>query len=1362
MRKLSKKEVIRGKEGMALLLVIVSSVILIGLALGILSIARLSENELTGLVTAKEVARANAKLALGLAINDLQVTLGPDQRITANAESVVETEKKGQVLGVWESWRWNPTVTGSPNYGEKKTRFKKWLTSGGKQTEEFDYINKEQQREVKLVGRKTLGLKEGEEGELVDKQISAPIEEIEIDGAKGEIAYAILDESQKADISLIRENQEEGEELLKYQISILRTPDQGGVPYLEGLEELRRPEVIDKLFTLGIAEILGGKKAVRNRFHDLTVGSLGVLSDVVKGGLKKDLTVLFEAESLPSRYADKPIYLEAYQDLLRNGQEEKVPLLKWDYLYSHYNLYKKIDENGELDTNEYRLKDSHYWKENEDKEERVLPVISRVQIFFSITTQLLPSFTRIWLPLRSNLKIFWRDHTKNIEHIYLPYLVVDPIVSLYNPYDVPLKNEHLRVKLTGLPILFCFTKNGYPLRIWNSSDEITAVSESLDEEFGSKKTKDGSGTYYAFTPLISFIRDYAAERSSKVEFSMFISKFDDSNWDLEGGQQSLPREPVVFPAGRGSVYSTWVQPGWTVEWFNKRGDKVHNSGRLWQSDGWFKAFVRPTFFDQDSTQFTQDLDRTGNELGVEMAAGFARRAGYLYEHLSYRIHDGERPINTLTMNWSEIQQITGSAEELNRLKVGSVKPEEIVPNTSKGPDSVPYSLYEKHPWPMAQTNQLWYTDIVNIINPKQKATDYPIIGEIAFFDGQGYPFWEGGGLLLKSGKMVQTNKVKGRDALYLAAYLGLETARSQEELRKFDDKIGALVRAGQLKENEAGKPDIKLELLAGDITYEAAITEIDFFLSDIQKDLGLQERILSEVEYAVTSIPHEFEDRTTGKSPIALMTVELKTTSGQEPFRAESEDLEEGEEKKEKIVAIPVGRLANPTVRIATQDNSSLRQKTLGAYQVVVEGINAFDDGRVQFADDKYAYLGNGREAGTGSTVVPIFSIPRVPLVSLGELSRANLAPFSVGSQAVAPFGDSWAHPMVASNKVANQHSNGTEEVWYLDYPYLLNDALWDGYYFSSAAEDGGQLGKEFTDFLKNQKNLANRNLMAYTTRDSEGLTEELNSLTAEKRSEEIGRHLMQRGVFNVNSISVEAWKALLYRLKNQEVSGVGGKFKSNDGRAPVPRFLPSLGGDAEDGEAQFVGNSGEELTTSASAGFRSMSDEQIERLAEAIVEEIKLRGRTDQAPNLSLAEFVNRRLGEGGGLQVKKGILETALEKSGINELVYDGNNAVEVEREELEELELPNPEALVGNSSEGASGTITQGDLLSALGATMTVRGDTFKVRAYGAAKTDKGKVLARAWCEAVVQRTPEERAILGRRFKVVSFTWLTKRDI
>jgi hypothetical protein len=115
--------------------------------------------------------------------------------------------------------------------------------------------------------------------------------------------------------------------------------------------------------------------------------------------------------------------------------------------------------------------------------------------------------------------------------------------------------------------------------------------------------------------------------------------------------------------------------------------------------------------------------------------------------------------------------------------------------------------------------------------------------------------------------------------------------------------------------------------------------------------------------------------------------------------------------------------------------------------------------------------------------------------------------------------------------------------------------------------------------------------------------------------------------------------------------------------------------------------------------------------------------------------------------------------------------------------------------NKSTGIPGWLTQGDVLEALGPVLAARSDTFLIRAYGEsldpvnvdpANIGPENILARSWCEAVVQRFPDYvdpanaasvdpngstgtgatisavNQTFGRKFRIVAFRWLTPNDI
>ena len=193
--------------------------------------------------------------------------------------------------------------------------------------------------------------------------------------------------------------------------------------------------------------------------------------------------------------------------------------------------------------------------------------------------------------------------------------------------------------------------------------------------------------------------------------------------------------------------------------------------------------------------------------------------------------------------------------------------------------------------------------------------------------------------------------------------------------------------------------------------------------------------------------------------------------------------------------------------------------------------------------------------------------------------------------------------------------------------------------------------------------------------------------------------------------------------------------------------------------------------------GYRSLYDSQVEDLAKEIVAQVKARG-----PFLSLSEFVNRRIGTSSEL-TRNGALQTAIEKSKVNSTMFAAQvpiTAADVFKPTL--YRYKTVENAIGNPAEGAPGWISQGDLMHIIEPLATVRADTFVIRTCGEATDATGKVTARAFAEAVVQRVPDyvipvDRPSVnvadnpaanpmnlkfGRRFSIVSFRWLSKAEI
>jgi hypothetical protein len=244
----------------------------------------------------------------------------------------------------------------------------------------------------------------------------------------------------------------------------------------------------------------------------------------------------------------------------------------------------------------------------------------------------------------------------------------------------------------------------------------------------------------------------------------------------------------------------------------------------------------------------------------------------------------------------------------------------------------------------------------------------------------------------------------------------------------------------------------------------------------------------------------------------------------------------------------------------------------------------------------------------------------------------------------------------------------------------------------------------------------------------------------------------------------VNAWAALLSSVRDQELLTTGGTTKQFDHPFGTLGYAFSSATSGNDGDW---------------VGLRSLSSSDIENLAIAIVAEVKSRG-----PFLSMADFVNRRPNSSDQGQQALGALQAAIDKSGLNDRFKGPRSVAATDFGELPGKtgvsNEPNPARAVASI-----GHLSQGDLLTAIGSQITVRSDTFLVRSYGDARDPSGKILARAWCEAVIQRVPDyldptdspdaqdgwpqaaskltpANSRFGRRMVIQSFRWLGSNEI
>ncbi len=382
---------------------------------------------------------------------------------------------------------------------------------------------------------------------------------------------------------------------------------------------------------------------------------------------------------------------------------------------------------------------------------------------------------------------------------------------------------------------------------------------------------------------------------------------------------------------------------------------------------------------------------------------------------------------------------------------------------------------------------------------------------------------------------------------------------------------------------------------------------------------------------------------------------------------------------------------------------------------------------------------------------------------------NANSPLYAVGNSLQSPR-------ILAREKThANVTVSGTVRSVF-DTSYLLNQALWDKYFFSTVP-----VTLTSADLAKP---LPNARLQPLNTA----------AVASLKRYDTVASELLLLGGFNINSTSEQAWRAVLasaQKLNFDPRSGVRNRSKIL--KSPFSRFLAPLG--------DPVNAASDNLSYQ---GYRELSDIQIAALAAAIVAEVKTRG-----PFRSLGDFVNRRLVKNTDAAAPtglKGALQAAIDavdlagNAPINNIApYSSTlpnslSGTLTTREKQAELGMVSGVATAPVSSRSAFGPgyLTQADVLSRIGSAISARSDTFVIRTYGEARNPATQeVTGRAWAEAVVQRMPEfvdqadtklsplgaatpvynadgstalnsTNTNFGRHFKVISFRWLGANDL
>jgi hypothetical protein len=1157
------------------------------------------------------VAKANARLAMLLALGQLQKSLGRDQGVSAPAAAVLDNPGSPRITGAWRGWRWEPNATNGPSYADKRGTFAGWLVSAA-DTNALNQLSYAQGSRSAGANAVTL-VAEGVDANNQPTGVVAEKVRVEGTSGGGKMAWAVFDESTKAAIQLPgRKSDPRG----TMEMVTRNAPDRVRADILDGaLSALETPVNFISLSTAEIAADNPGREEIRRRFHDFTTDSLGLLTDTGRGGLKSDLSQWFADATLPAGAFPA---VSPYSGTFATASSAP----RWAYLHNYYRKFTNVKGSGadayyDLDSRVAAAADlsiNRSGNEATPVTARTLPVIAKFQLIFSMVAHHV--FDVDSNPSRRQFLNESGD-PKGFENYAAINLAYDPIITLYNPYDVTLDLSKIRIRVWDPPVGFRFRK--------------------IDNRLGITSSFRNGTDFHGIAQFQ--IRNETNPEARKC-FTLVLA--DGTSERLVADLKLRPGEVKVFSP---RVENAW---NWGVE-----------------TQGGYGSNSRATFFDWNADKNFGNRDNRGTarfgNFGIECAPGWDPRAGLQTDHLSQQ--GGNRPAASLYA----------------------------------------FEQHRKFGWVAIRMTDEVEVDSKPIVKAGSSTTDFQV-------------------------DILAGNR-EGDNSVDITADRN-NRGVSADTLRSFRFNFGSRDLTAELSADPA-YPIITRRFLGRDLMQ-----------ADNDNTVG-------------------------GKKPFAML--ELSARATRDPLTDSKPWL-----------------YNNMVVEGAQQDTRrvGLTHQSYDLRYTEISSFNNFPDGVSVDPDTKRGYFGAGGSVAEGSSFVHMYHLPLAPAASLGDLVHANLVASSELPRVVHPLGNSRAHPLIQSSTVAASTGGGQ----LLDHTYLLNDALWDSYFFSSLVDgSGGNAGitgdtrtlRQLVEDIVNGGDPAlNPRIRPLPSQAGlDGLADEFSAKSTLERGRETARYFGIDGPFNVNSTSVDAWRAVLSSLRDRVIEGMN---VNNTGAVSAQSF--NNGGKSPFARANLPMSDGSNGPQSRWAGFRSLTDLQIGRLAEAIVEQIKQRGRVDGAPSMTVGEFVNRRLGQPGDLHVLSGLLQAAIDSTNIN-LDAHAEASKQIDGAAIpavRKLGVANDAAMSGFSGEGTPAVLSQGDLMAVLAPVATVRGDTFKIRAYGeATSADGSKVLARTWCEAVVQRLPEyidtsDDAIensaaltavnqaFGRRFALVSFRWLDEEEI
>jgi type II secretory pathway pseudopilin PulG len=403
-------------NGFTLIITISMMMLIVMISLGFLSLSSVVIRQ-TGHSAAMSVARSNARLALMMAISELQREAGPDQRITARS-SILDTDPKSNKitgvtspswLGVWNAHtEWlNPeggtNLIANTYTKGRESSFRRWLVS----SENTEDLTNFKAATGEMSSKAVVMLPRDQQG---NPQVLAGL----LRNPSGAHAWWIQGENQKFHIGM----QDSAAADDSAKVVARNFPLTANLPIV-GIAKLSDEKTL-KLASIETLELASEINQIATTDGEgsacMTVDSLSVLTNVRKGGLKTDFNLAMELKTLPPQLTSKALRDETASTLPKPQYSTGINFPSWYKLSQFYRQQSQLSDGGGLDKNRH-LTSSHYWSPGN----------------LNAT-----GYDRTPITTRAMIMMFAHKKAGSVPNTSTYLLGLNPVLVVWNPYSMQL------------------------------------------------------------------------------------------------------------------------------------------------------------------------------------------------------------------------------------------------------------------------------------------------------------------------------------------------------------------------------------------------------------------------------------------------------------------------------------------------------------------------------------------------------------------------------------------------------------------------------------------------------------------------------------------------------------------------------------------------------------------------------------------------------------------------------------------------------------------------------------------------------------------------------------------------------------